>query len=1349
MQEQEQVGAELTANLGIDPTVLETALYNAFVRHAIDNRGVLTSPRRGRQVAAQLVAVMQQYLAFEANESDLTAVATQLAEQGMAIITATQMMRAMFRTMQPELDTAFTRRLNDFQILFLEKLANAREIVQQRFQETAQSALQRALHAQLDRQISLHDAQKDRNANLNQILQLNARLSQTNDEATLLSDAVSGICQALDITHVTLYEAVDQTEATWRVITTTASFLHQGDPAPMETAELLGTALDKEGESVRVYKTDRSKDGIMVGIILRVGQHLLGAMVANHDELNTEIYEEYLILIRTFAQNLAALWHNLYLFNQTQQRTHELEILHGRYLDSIWNTPEAILQARADENSLTIVRDDATAALPHDETDTAVLPLQLGENRFGQVLIPGIETLPEEDRTFVQDLIREMGSALNNAQFVQTTRAYSNQLRLAAEVSRAATTILDRDQLIVEVVELIRSSFNLYYVGLFLVDEATNTAVLRAGTGEAGSLQMALNHSQKIGGNSMIGTAVATGKARVEQNVQKATNFKSNPLLPETKAELALPLKAGHKIIGALTVQSKQQGAFASETVTVLQSLADQLAIAIENADLFARTEQNLAETNQLYAASRRIGQATSAYEIYKTLVDFVQTAKIADVIQIIIADPKAPDYLITPVSWSSDEIPIDPAHRFPRDKYRYSDRIVNTDVTILADAQKDSEIDPFSLRLFSQHDRHAAAMIPIYIDEEWLCTLALAHKTADAFANVNLQPIRTLADQAATILANQRLLRQTDLLYRIGRALNQAITRDDALEITVRELQAYTGAYQCRFVLYEKGADSGKLLANSNRKKPDKPYNLPLLNDTIFEQLSKEQKPIKLSPNMEKVSKEAMQLHVTQFGADASLLIPAASQQELLGYLAIDALGGERPFTQANLQFAQTIVDHLTTQLENLKLLDEALHRAQELITLNQVQSNISRVLNLSLLAKTIYIEVGRLLDNTIFHLALYNQRQKQYVPIFTMVEDESIELEPHTLEPGESILDFLTQEASPKMLKTQSPLVQAMPIPLKTRQPQSTILVQLLQDNKPIGLLSVQSYNPHAYNDSDLQLLRSIATQTSLAIANAQLFQQTEQQNDELRELDKLKTQFLANMSHELRTPLNSIIGFSRVILKGIDGPTTPAQEEDLQSIYTNGHHLLMLINEILDMAKIEAGKMTLAFEKILPQKAINPARDTMRSLINDPVSFVWDVSEDLPEIEADPIRLRQIVLNLLSNAAKFTDEGEVRLHAYADDDHLHLIVQDTGIGIAPEDYDKLFTPFAQADGSNTRTASGTGLGLPITKWLIEMHQGNINFSSQLNVGTTFHVTLPVVQNNIEGTEIPLAPTTIDLVS
>ncbi|VAW39642.1 hypothetical protein MNBD_CHLOROFLEXI01-2403, partial [hydrothermal vent metagenome] len=225
MQEQKQENIPATTAWGVNKVVLETALFNAFVHHAIDNRGILTSPRRGRQVATQMLEEIEKFLAFEADEADIALFASLLAEQGMAIVTGTQMMHALLPLLQ-NAETAVILRLNSFQIHFLEKLANAREGIQQRYQETAQAALQRALHEQLDQQTSLHEAQKQRNDNLNQILHLNAHLSQINDKATLLREAVNGMCVALNIAHVTLFEAA-QSPKNWRVITTTAPFLTQ------------------------------------------------------------------------------------------------------------------------------------------------------------------------------------------------------------------------------------------------------------------------------------------------------------------------------------------------------------------------------------------------------------------------------------------------------------------------------------------------------------------------------------------------------------------------------------------------------------------------------------------------------------------------------------------------------------------------------------------------------------------------------------------------------------------------------------------------------------------------------------------------------------------------------------------------------------------------------------------------------------------------------------------------------------------------------------------------------------------------------------------------------------------
>jgi CheY-like chemotaxis protein/anti-sigma regulatory factor (Ser/Thr protein kinase) len=225
-----------------------------------------------------------------------------------------------------------------------------------------------------------------------------------------------------------------------------------------------------------------------------------------------------------------------------------------------------------------------------------------------------------------------------------------------------------------------------------------------------------------------------------------------------------------------------------------------------------------------------------------------------------------------------------------------------------------------------------------------------------------------------------------------------------------------------------------------------------------------------------------------------------------------------------------------------------------------------------------------------------------------------------------------------------------------------------------------------------------------------------------------------FLANMSHELRTPLNSIIGFSRVILKGIDGPTSEMQQQDLTAIYNSGQHLLGLINDILDLSKIEAGKMELAFDEVNLTDVINGVMSTVVGLVKDrPIKLVKNIQENLPTVRADAIRVRQVLLNLLSNAAKFTTEGSITVEAtvssgQAGHPEMLISVTDTGPGIDPKNQGKLFQPFSQVDDSLTRKTSGSGLGLSISQQLIQMHGGQIGVHSSLGKGSTFYFTLPL---------------------
>jgi signal transduction histidine kinase len=231
-----------------------------------------------------------------------------------------------------------------------------------------------------------------------------------------------------------------------------------------------------------------------------------------------------------------------------------------------------------------------------------------------------------------------------------------------------------------------------------------------------------------------------------------------------------------------------------------------------------------------------------------------------------------------------------------------------------------------------------------------------------------------------------------------------------------------------------------------------------------------------------------------------------------------------------------------------------------------------------------------------------------------------------------------------------------------------------------------------------------------------------------------DQVKSAFLASMSHELRTPLNAVINFTKFVVKGTMGPINEEQEEMLNEAIDSAKHLLNLINDVLDVAKIESGSLTLFFEDNVDLSVVlKPILSTGKTLLaGKPVSFEVEIEENLPPIRADRQRILQIVLNLVSNACKFTEEGSIKLAGERQGDEILLTVKDTGPGIAPEDHVAVFQTFKQTE-TGLRQGGGTGLGMPISKSLAEAHGGQLWLESGLGQGATFYVTLPLKPENL----------------
>ena len=295
-------------------------------------------------------------------------------------------------------------------------------------------------------------------------------------------------------------------------------------------------------------------------------------------------------------------------------------------------------------------------------------------------------------------------------------------------------------------------------------------------------------------------------------------------------------------------------------------------------------------------------------------------------------------------------------------------------------------------------------------------------------------------------------------------------------------------------------------------------------------------------------------------------------------------------------------------------------------------------------------------------------------------------------------------------------------------SRGHRTALAVPLLREEQAIGCLFLRRIEVRPFSEKQVVLLETFADQAVIAIENVRLFEEIARKSRELEIASQHKSQFVANMSHELRTPLAAILGYAELIQEGFYEPQGPKSLDALTRIRSNGKHLLGLINTVLDIAKIESGQFTLNMSEYAIESVVETVRAATESLAqNKKLTLTTTVDKSLPVGLGDEQRLTQVLLNLVGNAIKFTDAGEVSIAAGARNGHFAVSVTDTGPGIPLDQQDRIFEQFHQVDSSNTKAKGGTGLGLAIAKQIVEMHGGRIWVESTLGKGSTFQMEIP----------------------
>jgi signal transduction histidine kinase len=291
------------------------------------------------------------------------------------------------------------------------------------------------------------------------------------------------------------------------------------------------------------------------------------------------------------------------------------------------------------------------------------------------------------------------------------------------------------------------------------------------------------------------------------------------------------------------------------------------------------------------------------------------------------------------------------------------------------------------------------------------------------------------------------------------------------------------------------------------------------------------------------------------------------------------------------------------------------------------------------------------------------------------------------------------------------------------------AAVAVPMLREGVAIGSIMLRKTEPGAFTPRQIELLETFAAQAVIAIENVRLFTEIQEKSRQLEVASQHKSQFLANMSHELRTPLNAIIGYTEMMADGLYGDVGEKAQGVLERVQSNGRHLLGLINDVLDLSKIEAGQLVLAMEDYSVADMVATVMAATESLARAKgLRLGSAVARGLPTGIGDARRLTQVLLNLVGNAIKFTDQGGVEIRASQAADRFEFSVVDSGPGIAPADQARIFDEFQQVDNTITREKGGTGLGLAISRHIVELHGGRITVQSAVGKGSTFMISIPV---------------------
>ena len=865
--------------------------------------------------------------------------------------------------------------------------------------------------------------------------------------------------------------------------------------------------------------------------------------------------------------------------------------------------------------------------------------------------------------------------------------------------------------------------------------------------------------------NSVVGRVALTRMPAQIEDVRTGPGYlQGDPVsvagadLGGYRTVLSVPMLKDEELVGTITIYRQEVRLFTDKQIELLQSFAAQAVIAIENTrllnelrqrtdDLTESLEQQTATSEVLQVINSSPGALTPVFDaMLEKAMHLCEAAfgglwMLEEDRYVAVALRGVPQ----PYAAFLGETTLIPGPGTAPYRLLHGERLVhNVD---LASEKAYLEGDPQRRALVDLGGARSALQVALRKEDAVLGVITIYRQEVRPFTDKQIELVTNFAAQAVIAIENTRLLNE------LRKSLEQQTATSEILRVISTSPTSVEPVFET--IVRNAVALCGGLFANVFR------YDGALLHYVASHQVVSGYVEMMRTlyprrPDTSQVSGRVIlsgsivrmedaladpvydQRFPAAMGWRRMLGVPMLRDGVTLGVIVVGwAEAGPVPKAQEDL--LKTFADQAAIAIENVRLFDEVQKRTEDLSESLQQQTATADVLkvisrstfDLQTVLDTLTASAARLCDADKAFIFRREGAGYRLAANFGFSPDFKEYMERYLIEPGRgSLVGRTTLERRvvhiPDVFANSE---YAWREAVERGGIRTMLGIPLMREGVPIGVFQMTRSTVQPFTDKQIELVKSFADQAVIAIENVRLFDEIQDKSRQLAEASQHKSQFLANMSHELRTPLNAILGYTELIADGIYGAPPEKMGAVLKRVESNGRHLLGLINAVLDLSKIEAGQFTLDLADYSLQNVAQTVYNAVKSLaVDKKLVFKTEVQSDLPQGHGDERRLTQVLLNLVGNAIKFTDAGEVVIKAAASNGTFNLAVRDTGPGISAADQAKLFQEFQQADNSMTRKKEGTGLGLAISKRIIEMHGGRIWIKSQIGQGSTFFVVLPV---------------------